>query len=203
MLATMLLTAIMGGKGGGNSWGTGAGQKIGTGANKSKIAQPPNKKNNNKQNPAGENRKSPPAKGTVPSDPKSLLNNGVMIIKGSPPAKGDIVYTVEEAGGEVTATVSITCLDEQHEVKGSPVTGNSKANKKEAEQNAAEAATAKLQDAIDAKEPERLAKRKDKEDKREENRKIAQSHAADAAAAGHDKREENTKKAKVAKKAKV
>jgi len=195
MLATMLLTAIMGGKGGGNSWGTGAGQKIGTGANKSKIAQPPNKKNNNKQNPAGENRKSPPAKGTVPSDPKSLLNNGVMIIKGSPPAKGDIVYTVEEAGGEVTATVSITCLDEQHEVKGSPVTGNSKANKKEAEQNAAEAATAKLQDAIDAKEPERLAKRKDKEDKREENRAIAKSHAAAET--------DNTKKAKVAKKAKV
>jgi len=156
-MLTAMLTAVLGGKGkggdwGGNSWAKGAGQ----------LPAKSGKKNKKQQ----QQEENPLRNGTRASDAKSKLSTGVMILKGSSTLKTDIVYTTEEEGGEVTTTVSITCLDDQLELKGSPVVGTTKANKKEAEQNAAEAALAKLQDAIDAKEPERLAKKEAKEEER-------------------------------------
>merc|ERR1711865_430178 len=84
------------------------------------------------------------------------------MLKGSATTKADIVYVTEVEGDVVTATVTISCLDNELVSKGSPVTGTSKTNKKEAEQNAATNALARLQDAIDAKEPERQAKKEAK-----------------------------------------
>merc|ERR1712224_709363 len=93
-------------------------------------------------------------KGTLPTDPKSRLNTGLTILKGTPLTKADTSYTAEEADGSYTATLTVHCFDSP-----ASFTGLAAGTRKLAEQYAAEAALAGFQLQIDAAMPEHEAKK--------------------------------------------
>lgn len=121
--------------------------------------------------------------GSGGKDPKSLLNMGVTIMVGRSILKGEVDYIVEEKGSFCQAKCTVNC----DEIEGAPkvftgkrVNGMSKTDKKQAEQNAAEAALAEFQEQIDVLMPEHEAKKVAREEERRV--KMAEMRAAKEAA---------------------
>lgn len=111
--------------------------------------------------PAAEKTKAAtPGGGTINADPKSKLNNGLMIILGRSPTKDEVSYTVEEQNGSMVATVTVLCVD------GRSFIGNSKGVDKESKKKAVHAAATKALNAyrgqINQMKPEREAARAEK-----------------------------------------
>jgi len=106
--------------------------------------------------------------GSGGTDPKSMLNAGLRILIGRPLVKDDLEYTMQENMGTVQATLSIKCVEDSQTITGTKVQGTSKADRKQAEYNAAEQALQNYQNDIDALMPEHEAKKAAKEAKQEE-----------------------------------
>jgi len=95
------------------------------------------------------------AKGTFVTDAKSRLNTGITILAERPLTKADTAYVTEENDGSYATTLTFHCFDGQTPF----FTGEPATTKKQAEQNAAEAAMTGFQAQIDAKMPEHEAKK--------------------------------------------
>jgi len=102
--------------------------------------------------------------GSINSDAKSRLNNGLMVLAGRTLSKDDIEYTVKEVNGSSVATLTLRCLEDgaQSVFKGKPSSGSSKESKKQAQCNAATAALKVYQEQIDEKMPEHEANKEQK-----------------------------------------
>jgi len=98
-----------------------------------------------------------------PTDAKSRLNYGAMILAERPITKEDLEYTVAEVNGKSVATVTLHFLDGNNSFKGKPALGVSKDSKKVAEQNAAEVAYKAYKDEIADKVPEHEARKEAKQ----------------------------------------
>lgn len=100
-------------------------------------------------------RKAPEVPAAPATDPKSVLNNALMMLAERGMVKDDIVYTVTEVNDSVVASLKINCLEGKNPVfKGKAVPGTSKESKKQAQYNAAAAALKAFKAEIEEKTPE-------------------------------------------------
>jgi len=103
-----------------------------------------------------------PRKTPADLDPKSRLNEGMMIVLGRSINKGDAEYTIKQEDGLTVATVLLNCLDVPQSFTGEGVSGGDLKAKKEAQNNAALVALATFEDLIEEKRPEHEAKKAEK-----------------------------------------
>jgi len=117
------------------------------------------------------------------SDPKSLLNSGVMILVDRSITKADMQYDIIESNGSSVATLTLHCFPDKKPVfKGKPVPGVTKDSKKQAEQNAAEAAWRAYKRQVEDKLPAHMARKEARleEKKAEFHAKIIAKKEAEA-----------------------
>lgn len=108
-------------------------------------------------------------RGTKPTDPKSRLNDGLTILKGTPLTRADTSYTAVESNGSIVATLTVHCFEGQSH----SFTGLAAGDRKEAEQYAAEATLKAFQAQIDEKMPEHEARKAANERARQMKKKVA------------------------------
>lgn len=89
---------------------------------------------------------------TTNDDPKTILNCQMNLLLKGPVSKGTVEYSTVEKDEKTVATVVITGLGPKKKFSGEAVDGTSKQSKKEAEGNAAEAASRAFKKQIDAAE---------------------------------------------------
>jgi len=124
-----------------------------------------------------------------PDNAKARLNQVAQLLKGSPLAKGDILYECVEVEGGFVATVTLAPADAIGE--GETVwEGTAAASKKQAETNAAEVALDALKDQVEPLEEEHRAKKAKL--KRESLEKFRQKKAAEAGEAAEAEEQEES-----------